>query len=87
MAEIHTLDEALAYLRPHPSTKGPVILTPEKMREAISVIEDAIGDAKGAAALNLAQLKQWRARAEKAEGLLQAEAEREFAPLGDWGRV
>jgi hypothetical protein len=39
MGEIQTLDEALSYLRLHPSTKGPVILTPDKMRAAVGIIE------------------------------------------------
>ena len=42
MAEIQTLADALAYLTPHPSTKGPVILTPEKMRAALAVIESVL---------------------------------------------
>lgn len=39
MGEIRNLPDALAYLTPHPSTKGPVILTPEKMRRAIEIIK------------------------------------------------
>jgi hypothetical protein len=42
VAEIQTLDEALAYLSPHPLTNGPVILTPEKMREAVGVIQSSL---------------------------------------------
>jgi hypothetical protein len=86
MAEIQTVEDALAYLRPHPLTNGPVILTPEKMRKAIGIIELALADRTGAAALNLAQLKQWRERAEKAEGVLNTQAVREAA-FSDWGRV
>jgi hypothetical protein len=41
--EAMTLEQALAYLTPHPSTKGPVHLNPEKMREAIAVIRAALG--------------------------------------------
>lgn len=33
-----TRDEALAYFTPHPLTKGPVMLDPEKMREAVAVL-------------------------------------------------
>lgn len=38
-----TLEQALAYLTPHPTTNGPVMLTPAKMREAIAVIRAALG--------------------------------------------
>lgn len=38
-----TLEQALTYLTPHPSTKRPVHLDPEKMREAIAVIRAALG--------------------------------------------
>jgi hypothetical protein len=41
--EAMTLEQALAYLTPHPSTNGPVHLNPEKMREAIAVIRAALG--------------------------------------------
>ena len=47
MSEIQTLADALAYLSPHPSTKGPVILTPEKMREAVGVVEAEIARLNG----------------------------------------
>jgi hypothetical protein len=33
-----TLDQALAYLTPHPRTNGPVILDPAKMRVSQSLI-------------------------------------------------
>lgn len=33
-----TRDEALAYFTPHTLTKGPVMLDPEKMREAVTVL-------------------------------------------------
>jgi hypothetical protein len=42
------LERALAYLTPHPSTNGPVQLTPAKMREAISIIRLALGMEKAA---------------------------------------
>ena len=42
MSEIQTLADALAYLSPHASTKGPVILTPDKMRQAVGIIEEQL---------------------------------------------
>lgn len=36
------LADALAYLTPHPTTKGPVILDPAKMRASVSVIGAAL---------------------------------------------
>lgn len=36
-----TRDEALAYFTPHPLTKGPVMLDPEKMWEAVAVLQGA----------------------------------------------
>lgn len=39
-----SLDEAIAYLTPHrlSGSKAPIILNAEKMREAITVIENAL---------------------------------------------
>jgi hypothetical protein len=35
---ISTIEEAIAYITPHPLTKGPVILTADKLREAVVTI-------------------------------------------------
>lgn len=37
-----TQDEALAYFTPHPLTKGPVMLDPEKMRAAVAVLREGV---------------------------------------------
>lgn len=37
---------ALDYFRPHPSTSGPVMLTPDKMRAHLAVIEAALATAR-----------------------------------------
>ena len=37
-----TLEEALGYLSPHPSSHGPIILTADVMRSAIRVIRESV---------------------------------------------